>query len=200
MQQQRMLDPLAMRSGEVHSTFPKGRVVGSPLTWAFIAIAGASAFAVAFINTSTQTQRLAASVTMPERVNQQAAGVTAAKPANIDAAPSIVEPKKQPPPKEVDFSLRLKEPAKHPAIQLQAGNSQIFYVYGAGIIKDTWGSLSERSNPVPVKRAIAGDVATLGTEVRNGKLWLTGYQQGSSRLIVLDDSGHELYDGIVYVY
>jgi hypothetical protein len=95
---------------------------------------------------------------------------------------------------------RLKELAKDRPIQIQAGNSQIFYVYGVGMIKDKWGSLSERSNPVPINRAIAGEVAILGTEVRDRKLWLTGYQQGWSRLIVLDDNDRELYDGAVYVY
>jgi len=126
--------------------------------------------------------------------------MTSGKPTNVDAAPRILETKDQSHSKEVDYSFRLKEPAKHPAIQLQTGNSQLFYVYGVGIIKDTWGSLSERSNPVPISHAIAGEAATLGTEVRDGKLWLTGYQQGWSRLIVLDDSEHELYDGAVYVY
>jgi len=200
MQQRRMLDPPALRSGKVYPTFPKARAVGFPLTWAFIAIAGSLAFAIAFINTSTQPQRPATQVTKPEQLDQQATVMTAAKPANNDVTSRILEAKSQSHPKEVDLSLHLKEPAKHQAIQLQAGNSQIFYVYGVGVIKDSWGSLSERSNPVPINRAIAGEVATLSTEVRDGKLWLTGYQQGWSRLIVLGDSGQELYDGNVYVY
>ena len=200
-----MLDPLTGRSGEF---LAKARAVGPhdparnrPLMWGFLAIAGALAFVAALIITGTQSQRPATSVTVPKPVDQQPSVVTTvAKPANFDAAPKVLETKSPSHPNEVDFSFRLKEPAKHQAIQLQAGNSQIFYVYGVGIIKDTRDSLSERSNPIPINHAIAGEAATLGTEVRDGKLWLTGYQQGSSRLIVLDDSGHELYDGVVYVY
>jgi hypothetical protein len=164
-----------------------------PLMWGLIATVAILVIVGALVTAATHTQ-------LPATQDQRTAVMAAASREAIDAPSRALEAKNQSRGEEGALLSRLKEPAKHQAVQLQAGNSQAFYVYGVGTIKDSWTSLSRRTAPTRIKLAIVGEAAVLGAEVRDAKLWLTGHRQGSSRLIVLDDTGHELYDGTVYVY
>jgi hypothetical protein len=164
-----------------------------PLMWGLIATVAILVIVGTLVTATTHTQ-------LPATQDKRTAVMAAASRTGIDAPSRALEAKNQSRSEEAALLSRLKEPAKHQAVQLQAGNSQAFYVYGVGTIKDSWTSLSRRTAPTRIQRAIVGEIAVLGAEVRDVKLWLTGHRQGSSRLIVLDDNGHELYDGIVYVY
>jgi hypothetical protein len=164
-----------------------------PLMWGLLATFAMLVIVGALVTAAMHTQ-------LPATQDQRAAVMATGSHTGIDAPSRALEGKNQSRGEEAALVSRLREPAKHQAVQLQAGNSQAFYVYGVGTIKDSWTSLSRRTAPTRIKRAIVGEIAVLGAEVRDVKLWLTGHRQGSSRLIVLDDSGHELYDGTVYVY
>jgi len=164
-----------------------------PLMWGLVAIVAVLVIVGTLLTATTRTQ-------LPATQDQRTAVMAVGSRTSIDAPSRALEAKNQSRGEEAALLSRLREPAKHQAVQLQAGNSQAFYVYGVGTIKDSWTSLSRPTAPMRIQRAIVGEIAVLGAEVRDVKLWLTGHRQGSSRLIVLDDNGHELYDGIVYVY